>query len=130
MSFEDELGCAAQAAAPFAEQDERLEAVLAAEPVSGHRVYLCAYGGRAGRTWLALDAVGETVTSRSLVREAVSLVALCEIAEEAAGIDVVHPRLATPAYLDEIGTPDVGASLQAIDALVHDVESAYKEELQ
>ena len=39
-------------------------------------------------------------------------------------------RLATPAYLDRIGTPDVAASLQAVDALLLEVESAYKQELR
>ncbi len=50
--------------------------------------------------------------------------------EETAGIDVELPRLATPAYLDSIGTPDVAASLQAVDALLLEVESAYKQELR
>jgi hypothetical protein len=71
----------------------------------------------------------KALTNRAVVREAVSLLALCEIAEEAAEIEVVHPRLATPAYLDSIGTPDVAASMHAVDALLQDVESAYKQEL-
>ena len=104
--------------------------MLAAEPADNMRVYVFSYEGDGGRTWLALDGDGGAVTSRSLVREAVSLVALCEIAEETAGIDVEHPRLATPAYLDSIGTPDVAASLQAVDALLLEVESAYKQELR
>ena len=60
-----------------------------------------------------------------------SLLALCEIAEEAARRSEVElPRLATPAYLDRIGTPDVRAALQAVDALLLEVESAYKQELR
>ena len=130
MALEDDLRQSAEKAAAFAGPDERVSAVLAAEPSAGTRVYICSYSGDGGRSWLALDESGEALTSRMLVREAVSLVALCEIAEEAAGIEVVHPRLATPAYLDRIGTPDVAASLHAVDALLEDVESAYKREVQ
>jgi hypothetical protein len=130
MALEDDLRQSAQKAAAFAAPDERVSAVLAAEPSEGTRVYICSYSGDGGRSWLALDRSGEALTSRMLVREAVSLVALCEIAEEAAGIEVVHPRLATSVYLDRIGTPDVAASLHAVDALLEDVESAYKRELQ
>ena len=130
MGLEDDLLRAAEQAATFAAPGERISAVLAAEPSEGTRVYICSYEGDGGRSWLALDGSGEAVSSRVLLREAVSLVALCEIAEEAAGIEVEHPRLATPAYLDRIGTPDVAASLQAVDALLEDVESAYKQELQ
>jgi hypothetical protein len=128
VGLEDDLARAAERAGAFAAPGERLQAVLAAEPAKGERVYLCAFDGAGARTWLAL-AEDAPVTSRALVREAVSLVALCEIAEEAAGIDVEHPRLATPAYLDRIGTPDVAAALQAVDALLLEVESAYKQEL-
>jgi hypothetical protein len=130
VSLEDDLCRAAGAAVGFTAPGERVTAVLAAEPADGSRVYLCSYEGAGGRSWVALDGDDQALSSRSLVREAVSLVALCEIAEEAAGIEVVHPRLATPAYLDRIGTPDVAASLQAVDALLQDVESAYKQELQ
>jgi hypothetical protein len=65
-------------------------AVLAAEARPGDRVYLCAFEeGDGGRTWLALDAAGEPVGDRVRVREAVSIAALCELAEEnAAGGDL------------------------------------------
>ncbi len=130
MALADDLLRAAEAAAGFAEPGERVAAVLAAEPADGTRVYVCSYEGDGGRSWLALDRNDDAVSSRSLVREAVSLVALCEIAEEAAGIEVVQPRLATPVYLDRIGSPEVAASLQAVEALLQEVESAYKRELQ
>jgi hypothetical protein len=130
VQLEDDLGRAADAAAAFAAPDERVVAVLAAEPSDGTRVYVCSYDNAGERAWLALDGDGEPVSSRSLVREAVSLVALCEIAEEAAGIEAALPRLASLAYLEAVGTPEVGASLQTVDALLHDVESAYKQELR
>jgi len=130
VTLADDLSRAAEAAAAFASAGERVSAVLAAEPSDGTRVYVCSYDGEGGRSWLALDGNDEALDSRSLVRDAVSLVALCEIAEEAAEVDVEHPRLATPEYLDRIGTPDVAAALEAVDALLLEVESAYKRELR
>jgi hypothetical protein len=130
MALENDVRKAAEQAAPFAAPGEHVSAVLAAEASPGARVYLCSFESDTGRSWLALDAGGEPLTNRVVVREAVSLLALCEIAEEAAEIEVVHPRLATPAYLDSIGTPDVAASMHAVDALLQDVESAYKQELR
>jgi hypothetical protein len=129
MALEDDVRHAAAQAAAFAAPGERVSAVLAAEPSPGARVYLCLFESDTGRSWLALDLGGAPLTDRAVVREAVSLLALCEIAEEAAEIEAVHPRLATPAYLDSIGTPDVAASMHAVDALLQDVESAYKREL-
>src|SRR4029079_6559468 len=59
------------------------DAVLAAEPHSGERVYVCAFEeGDGGRTWLAVDGEGEPIPERQRVRDAVSILALCELAEE------------------------------------------------
>lgn len=73
-------------------------AVLAAEPAPGERLYLCAFEeGDGGRTWLALDGAGEPVADRRRVREAVSILALCEVAEETAGggdLDDLRSQLA------------------------------------
>ena len=70
------------------------DAVLAAEPHSGERVYVCAFEqGDGGRTWLALDREGEPIAERRRVRDAVSILALCELAEEtAAGGDLDELR--------------------------------------
>jgi hypothetical protein len=130
VALEDDLRRAVAAAAAFAAPDERVAAVLAAEPSDGTRVYICSFDSAGARTWLALDGNDQPLTSRSLVREAVSLVALCEIAEETAGIDVELPRLASVAYLEALGTPELAASMLAVDALLHDVETAYKQELR
>ncbi|TML75945.1 MAG: hypothetical protein E6G12_08045 [Actinobacteria bacterium] len=51
----------------------------------GRRVYLCAFESAAGRAWLALDEEAQPLTELRLVREAASLAALCEVAEESAG---------------------------------------------
>ena len=70
------------------------DAVLAAEAQPGERIYVCAFEeGDGGRTWLALDRNGEPVSDRQRVRDAVSIVALCELAEEtAAGGDLDELR--------------------------------------
>jgi hypothetical protein len=128
VSLEDDLVRAVEAAAAFAGQNERLEAILAAEPSPGRRMYLCAYSGGADRTWLLLDDAGQAVTDRVLVREAVSLAALCEIAGEAA--DDEPPRLASPVYLDAVGSADaLTLAYSAIESLTQEVEAAYKAEL-
>jgi hypothetical protein len=134
----EEITAAREAALGFADDGESLAGVVPTEPGLGARVYLCAYENGPGRTWLALDAGGVPVSDRTLVRDAVSIAAMCELAEESAGggdldelrarlaeirerenpegiaeaeraaeelADVlrVEPRLASPAYLDEIG---------------------------
>jgi hypothetical protein len=73
-------------------------AVLAAEATPGDRLYLCSFEeADGGRTWLALDGDGEPVADRRRVREAVSILALCELAEETAGggdLDDLRSQLA------------------------------------
>ena len=85
MALSDDLERIAGAAAAFADAHERLVGILATEPVHGARVYVCAYEGPRGRSWLAVDEAGEPLTSRAAVREAVSIAALCEVAAETAG---------------------------------------------
>src|SRR5919198_4574313 len=94
MSLREELERVAEEARRLAAPGETLAGLLAAEPAPGSRVYLCAFADEAGsRTWIALDAERERVTSRAAVREAVSIAALCELAEEtAAGGDVERLR--------------------------------------
>ena len=81
----DELERIAALAAEHARADEELAGVVAAEPAGGWRVYLCAYGNGDAHAWLALDEAGRPIESRSLVRDAASIAAMCELAEENAG---------------------------------------------
>jgi hypothetical protein len=71
--------------------------VIPTEPAPGRRVYLCAFDGADGyRSWLAVTDDGAAVESRTLLREAVSIAALCEVATDAAGggdLDVLIERL-------------------------------------
>lgn len=139
MGLTEELSRIAGDALPFAAAGEEVAGILATEPSRGERVYLCAFEGADSRSWLALGADGRPVQSRALLREAVSIAALCELAGETAGggeledlrsrlvtlrltenppgIDEAEeaalaleavigapPRVASPAYLDEVGT--------------------------
>jgi hypothetical protein len=85
LGLSDDLQGIAAAAAAHADVGEEIEAILVAEAVPGERTYVCAFVGPGGRSWLALDADGVPLTSRSRVREAVSIAAMCEVAEESAG---------------------------------------------
>ena len=72
------------AAAAFAQPGEEVAGVLVADTL-GRRVYLCAFEAAERHAWLALDADANPLTERRLVREAASVAALCEVAEESAG---------------------------------------------
>ena len=124
----DDLGRAADAAAGYVRPGERVEAILAAEPAPGRRVYLCAFAGPAGRSWLALDEGFRPVSSRASLREAVSIAALCELADEQAGREP-HARVASPEYLDEAGTPELASAFGSVQSLTEEVEGAYRIEL-
>jgi hypothetical protein len=85
MVLSDELERIAALAATFAEPGEEVAGILTAEPGSGLRVYLCAYTGGDGRTWLALDEEGRPIENRTIIRDAASIAALCEVAADTAG---------------------------------------------
>ena len=83
-----------------------------------------------------LDGDGRPVEDRSLVRDAVSIAALYELAEEATGAAADEtPRVATPAELDALaaGADNPHAFVAAmksatgtVEELVKDVERGYK----
>ncbi|MGZ8697498.1 MAG: hypothetical protein ACXWZY_10605 [Gaiellaceae bacterium] len=140
MSLSEDVGRIAEAAARYAASGEELAAVLPVEPASGERVYLCAFARADGtQSWLALDDRGSPLTNRTLIRDAASIAALVEIAEESAAIPTGdEPRLASPAYLDSLGAAAVNGevagalqrALPAIDELTRDLELNYKLELE
>ena len=85
MTLEEELSAAGEAAGGHAGDGEELVAIIPTEPGTGARVYLCAYERGEERSWLALDARLTPIADRILVRDAVSIAAMCELAEESAG---------------------------------------------
>lgn len=86
MALPDDLERIAASAATHAKSDgSALSGILATEPASGLRIYVCAFETADGaRSWIALDVDGAPVVSQRDVREAVSIAALCEVAEESA----------------------------------------------
>jgi hypothetical protein len=155
VSLERDVERAEEAARTHARGGERVAAVMPAEPTPGVRVYLAAFESGDDLEYLLLDADGCPVSDRRLVRDAVSVIALSERAEEVsatisaegiaerfdalagrlAGEDAPTAgaarevagaaravasvangvRLATPAYLDEVGAAAsvLGAALDA-----------------
>jgi hypothetical protein len=105
MTVAEDVGRIASAAAAFAEPGEELAGVLAAETL-GRRVYLCAFESAEGRAWLALGAAAEPLTDGRLVREAASLAALCEVAEESAGGGHLSELRARLAELRQTDNPE------------------------
>jgi hypothetical protein len=103
MELDRDLRRIAEAAARFAVDGEDISGIVPTEPANGLRLYVCAYGRDGATGWLVLDATGVPVEDRALVHDAVSIAALCEVAEEAAAIDPDGPRVASPALLDELG---------------------------
>jgi len=96
MTVLEDVERVAGAAAAFADPGEELAGVLVAETL-GRRVYLCAFESGDGRAWLVLGDDAEPLAEARLVREAASLAALCEVAEESAGgghLDDLRARLA------------------------------------
>ena len=132
MALEDDLRRIAEAAGRHASEGEEVSGIVPAEPGSGIRLYVCAYGDQQATSWLVLDATGVAVQELQLVRDAVSIAGLCELAEEAAGVDPAEARVATPALLDELGarggevSSAVAAASEAVAELVRDVERGYK----
>jgi hypothetical protein len=103
----------------------RVTGVLGAQSAAGERSYLVALGDGDDRRWLLLDADANAVDDRRRVRDVASLVAMCELAAELAGA-ADEARTASPAYLDEMGTAELGAATGVVDAFVAEVETRYQ----
>ena len=136
MELSDDVGRIATAAARFAEPGEEVSAVLAVDLVDGERLYLCAFANAgAAQTWLALDDDGSAITDRTRVRDAASIAALVEVAEETADVSAdTEPRVASLSYLDSFGANGdlmgaIQSALPAVDELARDIEGNYKLEL-
>lgn len=118
MAFADDLQRIAAAARTG---DDPVTGVLAAELLDGARVYLCSYASGA---WIALGDDAKPVESRRAVHEAASLAALCEVADDLAGVEGSEPRLATTEYLDRVGAAvgsGIEQALPSVEALAAQV---------
>ena len=129
MALSDDVRRIAAAAAAHATAGETVSAVLAVETAAGARVYLCAFTtADGGEEWLALDDDATPITNRQRVREAASIAALVEVAEEALERgDSDEPRIASLPYLDSLGADSsIAGALPAVEELTRDVEAKYK----
>ena len=132
MALSEDVSRIAALAATHAAPGQRVVAVLAVESAAGERVYLCAFADAGGnQEWLALTDDGAPVESRERVREAASIAALVEVAEEAAEQLADGPRLASLPYLDSIGgDSSILGAVPAVDELTREIEQNYKVELR
>jgi hypothetical protein len=131
VALSEDVSRIASVAAQHRAPGQQVVAVLAVETAAGDRIYLAAFAdGERRQQWLALDHDGLPVTSRERVREAASIAALVEVAEDAAERVVEGPRLASLPYLDSIGgDSSIAGALPAVEELTRDVEQNYKLEL-
>jgi hypothetical protein len=105
VAVAEDVARIAGAAAGFAEPGEEVAGVLVAETL-GRRVYLCVFESAEAHSWLALGDDAKPLTERRLVREAASLAALCEVAEESVGGGDLPALRARLAELRETEAPE------------------------
>ncbi|MGZ8694567.1 MAG: hypothetical protein ACXWYS_03930 [Gaiellaceae bacterium] len=118
MALAEDLEAVAQAAAAaFAGPGESLVGVVPVEPGSV-RLYLCAFSAGDGQAWLVLDADAQPVQVRQTVRDAASIAALVEYAEElAAGGDLDELRARLVALRLTEDPPGIDEADEALTAL-------------
>jgi hypothetical protein len=85
VDLTDDLRRIADAAGRYSEPEEELTGIVPTQPAGGGRAYLCAYERGGGTSWLVVDDDGNPIRDRGRVRAAVSIAALCEVAEDLAG---------------------------------------------
>jgi hypothetical protein len=119
VTVAEDVSRIAAAAGGFAEPGEELAGVLVAETL-GRRVYLSVFESAEGRSWLALDDDGKPLTEGRLVREAASLAALCEVAEESVGGGDLPALRARLAELRETDAPEGIEEAEAAAAALAD----------
>jgi YD repeat-containing protein len=131
VALTEDVSRIAASAATHRTPGQQVVAVLTVESATGERIYLTAFEDADGRReWLAFDDDGRPVASRDRVREAASIAALVEVAEESTDRVSEGPRIASLAYLDAMGADSgVAGALPAVEELTRDVEQNYKLEL-
>jgi hypothetical protein len=127
MALSDDLRRIADVAVAFAADDEELSAVIPTEAVGGGRVYLCAYAAGERKSWLALDAGRAPVHDRRVLRDAVSIAAMCELAEETAGGGDLPELRAQLGSLRATEAPD---GIDEAEAAIDELERTIGDELR
>jgi hypothetical protein len=108
-------------AAAVAEHGD-VSGVLAAEPSSGTRVYLVAFGAEDALEWLVVDDEARPLNGRVAVRDVASIVVMCELAGElAAGgdLDELRAKLAQVRLIEQPdGIEEAEAAALALERAV------------
>jgi hypothetical protein len=126
VTLEQDLEQAATAATAWAKPGEAVLAVIAAEPDPGLVVYLVALAAPAAgsgaeeppRGWVALDRACTPIDSWPTIRDAISIAAMCEVAEEMAGggdLDDLRSQLVGLRLVEN--PPGIDEAIAAVDAL-------------
>jgi len=117
MTLEEERETAVAAAGRHARPGEQPVAVMAAEP-AGTRVFVVALAAGEDLGFVAVDRAGTAVADRRLVKDAVSLAALAERAEEVSGAtaadDLVEQFRGTAESLRAAGEGEAAAAAKAV----------------
>jgi hypothetical protein len=127
MALSDDLRLIADAAVSHAGPGEEVSAVIPTEPAGGERVYLIAYTAGEEKSWLALDGEGRPVEDRRVLRDAVSIAGMVELAEETAGGGNLAELRARLQALRESDAPD---GLDEAEAAVDELERTIGGELR
>src|SRR5262245_54149704 len=121
MGLTDDLRGIAGGAVPYAGPAEELGAVIPTEPAGSTRVYLVAFTAGERKSWLAFDADGRSVEDRRVLRDAVSIAGMVELAEETAG----GGKLAElRAQLETLRATDAPEGIDEAEAAIDDLERA------
>ena len=123
MEVNAQLRRVAERAVGYVDSGEELAGIIPAEPHAGSLLYLCAFRrGEDATSWLLLDGDGHIVQERSLVRDAVSIIGMCELAEEAAGggdLDDLSSRLIQLRLTENpVGIEEVEEAVAALRATI------------
>ncbi|MDX6592943.1 MAG: hypothetical protein QOJ13_2139 [Gaiellales bacterium] len=128
MTLAEELERAAEAAAQHADPQERVAAVMAAEPGRGVRVYVVALEREETHAYLALDGDLVPTDDRRLVRDAVTMIGLAELAEEVSGAiaadELDGPFAEAQRRLAESGHTEAAEAAAAVRRALAQVASA------
>jgi hypothetical protein len=117
VTLEEELERVARFALAHANEGDVVSGVVPTEPEPGRRAYVCSIDGADGyRGWLAVRDDGSPISERLELRAAVSVAALCEVAEDAAGGGALDDLIAR---LEELRRTDAPEGIEEALAAAH-----------
>jgi hypothetical protein len=129
VTLVDRLEEAHAVAAVHAAPGEEVVGVLPAEPGTGERVYVLAFSSQDETlSYLAIDSRHEPIRDRQLVRDAATILALSERAEEASGAmmsgELIERFASTAQQLRELGEEAGAAACRVALEALRELETA------